>query len=59
MLATQIPEYTTYSEMLSVFKNLVPIPTALTAENMYRMNLKTLETEIENLSLGVIVASNR
>ncbi|ELU45402.1 aminotransferase [Rhizoctonia solani AG-1 IA] len=28
----QVPEYTTYSEVLSVFKRLVPIPTALTPE---------------------------
>lgn len=54
----QIPEYTTYSEVLSVFKRLVPIPTALSAKNNYKMDLEELRKEIESLSLGVIVCSN-
>ncbi|RSH89368.1 hypothetical protein EHS25_002480 [Saitozyma podzolica] len=35
----QIPEYTTYSEVLSVFKRLVPIPTALDAKASSRIIL--------------------
>lgn len=54
----QIPEYTTYSEVLSVFKRLVPIPTALTAKDNYKLNIEQLKREISNLSLQVIIASN-
>jgi hypothetical protein len=42
-----------------VFKNLVPIPTALSAENNYQLNIQQMKEEIRNLSLGVVVASNR
>lgn len=31
---------TTYSEVLSVFKRLVPIPTALAAEDKYKLNIQ-------------------
>nr|XP_018262300.1 uncharacterized protein I303_05316 [Kwoniella dejecticola CBS 10117]OBR84458.1 hypothetical protein I303_05316 [Kwoniella dejecticola CBS 10117] len=54
----QIPEYTTYSEVLSVFKRLIPIPTALDAKDKYKLNLDQLKREIENLNLSVIIASN-
>ncbi|OCF54854.1 hypothetical protein L486_07509 [Kwoniella mangroviensis CBS 10435] len=55
---TVIPEYTTYSEVLSVFKGLIPIPTALDARDRYRLNLALLKREIENLNLSVVIASN-
>ncbi len=51
--------YTTYSEVLSCFKNLVPIPTALSADNQYKLNIGQLKEEIQNMSLGVVIASNR
>ncbi|WWD04926.1 hypothetical protein V865_002997 [Kwoniella europaea PYCC6329] len=54
----QIPEYTTYSEVLSVFKRLIPIPTALDARDKYKLNLGQLKREIENLNLSVVIASN-
>ncbi|WWC70818.1 uncharacterized protein I206_104770 [Kwoniella pini CBS 10737] len=54
----QIPEYTTYSEVLSVFKRLIPIPTALDAKDKYKLNLDQLKREIQNLNLSVIIASN-
>ncbi|KAK4689150.1 hypothetical protein P7C73_g960, partial [Tremellales sp. Uapishka_1] len=54
----QIPEYTTYSEVLSVFKRLVPIPTTLSAKDKYKLNIDELKREIANLSLNVVVASN-
>ncbi|ORY28516.1 pyridoxal phosphate-dependent transferase [Naematelia encephala] len=54
----QIPEYTTYSEVLSVFKRLVPIPTALDAKDKYKLNLDQVKREIVDLSLNVVVASN-
>ncbi|CAD6570803.1 MAG: hypothetical protein TREMPRED_006026 [Tremellales sp. Tagirdzhanova-0007] len=63
----QVPEYTTYSEVLSVFKRLVPIPSALDAKNKYQLDIEQvlmsetpmkLKREISNLSLNVIIASN-
>lgn len=54
----QIPEYTTYSEVLSVFKRLLPIPTALDAQDGYKLNIAELKKAAQVLSLSVIVASN-
>ena len=54
----QIPEYTTYSEVLSVFKRLLPIPTALEAQDDYKLNITELKKAAKILSLSVIVASN-
>lgn len=54
----QIPEYTTYSEVLSVFKRLLPIPTALDAQDDYKLNITELKKAAKILSLSVIVASN-
>ncbi|KAG8980650.1 hypothetical protein FRB90_007576, partial [Tulasnella sp. 427] len=54
----QIPDYSAYSEMLGVFKRLVPIPTALKAANKYSMNLEQTKEDIHNQGLQVIIASN-
>ncbi|KAF8342176.1 aminotransferase [Cantharellus anzutake] len=54
----QVPEYTTYSEVLSVFKRLVPVPTALKPENEYRIDVEQLKGDIRTQGLQVIVASN-
>jgi len=54
----QVPEYTTYSEVLSVFKRLVPIPTALKAENGYKLDIDQIAKDIQNQGLSVVVASN-
>jgi len=54
----QVPEYTTYSEVLSVFKRLVPIPTSLQAENGYKLNIHHLKKDIRSQGLSVVVASN-
>lgn len=45
--------------MLSVFKNLVPVPSALSATDKYKLHVETLKKEMQDMSLGVIVASNR
>lgn len=45
--------------MLSVFKNLVPVPSALSAEDKYKLHIDTLKKEMQDMSLSVIVASNR
>ncbi|KAB5596241.1 Aminotransferase, classes I and II [Ceratobasidium theobromae] len=54
----QVPEYTTYSEVLSVFKRLVPIPTALTPESRYKIDINQAKKDISSQGLQVIVASN-
>ncbi|QRV73132.1 aminotransferase class I and II protein [Ceratobasidium sp. AG-Ba] len=54
----QVPEYTTYSEVLSVFKRLVPIPTALTPESRYKIDINQAKHDISGQGLQVIVASN-
>ncbi|KAG8745601.1 hypothetical protein FRC10_007492 [Ceratobasidium sp. 414] len=54
----QVPEYTTYSEVLSVFKRLVPIPTALTPESGYKIDINQAKHDISSQGLQVIVASN-
>ncbi|KLT45542.1 PLP-dependent transferase [Cutaneotrichosporon oleaginosum] len=54
----QIPEYTSYSEVLGVFKRLIPVPSALKAEDNYRLNIDQLRNDIRLMSLHVIVASN-
>ncbi|KAF8760056.1 Microtubule binding [Rhizoctonia solani] len=54
----QVPEYTTYSEVLSVFKRLVPIPTALTPESRYKIDINQAKKDIGSQGLQVIVASN-
>jgi aspartate/methionine/tyrosine aminotransferase len=54
----QVPEYTTYSEVLSVFKRLVPIPTALKPENSYRLDVEQVKKDISTQGLQVVVASN-
>ena len=54
----QVPEYTAYDQVLSVFKRLVPIPTALSPENKYDLDLEQIEKNIQEQGLSVLVASN-
>ncbi|KAG8690933.1 hypothetical protein FRC11_008022 [Ceratobasidium sp. 423] len=54
----QVPEYTTYSEVLSVFKRLVPIPTALSPESRYKIDINQAKRDIGSQGLQVVVASN-
>ncbi|CDZ97540.1 aminotransferase [Phaffia rhodozyma] len=54
----QLPEYTAYSDSLSVFKRLVPIPTVLSPKTKYELDMDALEQEIKDKGLSVIVASN-
>ncbi|CAO3691786.1 unnamed protein product [Rhizopus stolonifer] len=53
-----LPEYTAYEQILSVFKNFVPIPTTLEEKTRYHISPEELEKEIKNRGLGVVVASN-
>ncbi|KAH9814321.1 pyridoxal phosphate-dependent transferase [Melampsora americana] len=54
----QLPEYTAYDQMLSVFRRLVPIPSALSAEDNYKLHIDTLRENINQMGLSVIFASN-
>ncbi|KAI0811021.1 aminotransferase [Irpex lacteus] len=54
----QIPDYTAYDQMLSSFKRLVPVPTALELENKFHMDLDQLRKDIRTQGLEVILMSN-
>ncbi|KIK08242.1 hypothetical protein K443DRAFT_672738 [Laccaria amethystina LaAM-08-1] len=54
----QIPDYTAYDQVLSAFKRLVPVPTALDPKNKYRLDLRQTKKDIQNQGLAVILASN-
>lgn len=54
----QLPEYTAYESMLSIFKRFTPIPTTLEEEDAYRLHPEKLKKEIKNRGLSVLVASN-
>ncbi|EKM52073.1 uncharacterized protein PHACADRAFT_177472 [Phanerochaete carnosa HHB-10118-sp] len=54
----QIPDYTAYDQMLGAFKKLVPVPTALEAENKYRLDIGQLAKDIHKQGLQVVLASN-
>ncbi|KAG0140634.1 hypothetical protein CROQUDRAFT_664940 [Cronartium quercuum f. sp. fusiforme G11] len=54
----QLPEYTAYDQMLSVFRRLVPIPSALSAEDNYKLHMEKLKENIDQMGLSVIFASN-
>ncbi|KAA1063918.1 hypothetical protein PGTUg99_003578 [Puccinia graminis f. sp. tritici] len=54
----QLPEYTAYDQMLSVFRRLVPIPSALSAEDNYKLHIDKLKENINQMGLSVLFASN-
>ncbi|KIM60651.1 hypothetical protein SCLCIDRAFT_1183389 [Scleroderma citrinum Foug A] len=67
----QIPDYTAYSQVLSAFKRLVPVPTAyisrvefiqfsdlLATQNKYRLDIEQTKRDIRTQGLAVIIASN-
>ncbi|KAG0140633.1 hypothetical protein CROQUDRAFT_674543 [Cronartium quercuum f. sp. fusiforme G11] len=54
----QLPEYTAYDQMLSVFRRLVPIPSALSAADNYKLHIAKLKENIDSMGLSVIFASN-
>ncbi|KAF8469917.1 aminotransferase [Gautieria morchelliformis] len=53
-----VPDYTAYDQVLSAFKRLVPIPTALVPEEKYKLNIEQTKKDIKTQGLAVIVASN-
>lgn len=45
--------------VLGVFKKLIPIPSALMAEDDYSLNIEQLKADIKLMSLHVVILSNR
>jgi aspartate/methionine/tyrosine aminotransferase len=54
----QIPDYTAYDQVLSAFKRLVPVPTALDPKNKYRLDIEQTRKDIQTQGLAVVLASN-
>ncbi|KAK0496845.1 pyridoxal phosphate-dependent transferase [Armillaria luteobubalina] len=54
----QIPDYTAYDQVLTAFKRLVPVPTALESSNKYRLDIEQTRKDIRTQGLAVILASN-
>jgi aspartate/methionine/tyrosine aminotransferase len=53
-----VPDYTAYDQVLSAFKRLVPVPTALDPETKYNIDIKQLRKDIQTQGLAVVLASN-
>ncbi|TFK42466.1 pyridoxal phosphate-dependent transferase [Crucibulum laeve] len=51
----QIPDYTAYDQVLSAFKRLVPVPTAI---SKYNLDIEQTKKDIRTQGLAVILASN-
>ncbi|KAG6854724.1 hypothetical protein C0991_002437 [Blastosporella zonata] len=54
----QIPDYTAYDQVLSAFKRLVPVPTALDVKTKYKLDIQQTKKDILTQGLAVILASN-
>ncbi|KAF9032099.1 PLP-dependent transferase [Hymenopellis radicata] len=54
----QIPDYTAYDQVLSAFKRLVPVPTALEPRDKYKLDIEQTKKDIRTQGLAVILASN-
>ncbi|RPD66457.1 aminotransferase [Lentinus tigrinus ALCF2SS1-7] len=54
----QVPDYTAYDQVLSAFKRLVPVPTALDENNKYGLDVNQIKRDIRTQGLEVIIASN-
>ncbi|KAI9436515.1 aminotransferase [Russula earlei] len=64
----QVPDYTAYDQMLSAFKRLIPVPTAIPLEwflptnddlqNHYNLDIGQVKKDIHTQGLAVILASN-
>ncbi|CDR40601.1 RHTO0S05e05358g1_1 [Rhodotorula toruloides] len=53
-----VPEYTSYDQLLSSFKRLVPIPTTLKEEDAYHLNVDNLAEMIHNMGITCVFLSN-
>lgn len=54
----QVPDYTAYDQVLSAFKRLVPVPTALDPKHKYRLDIEQTKKDILTQGLAVVIASN-
>ncbi|KAK1236446.1 hypothetical protein PQX77_000327 [Marasmius sp. AFHP31] len=54
----QVPDYTAYDQVLSAFRRLVPVPTALDPAKKYRLDIEQVKRDIFTQGLAVILASN-
>ncbi|TFK54641.1 PLP-dependent transferase [Heliocybe sulcata] len=54
----QVPDYTAYDQVLSAFRRLIPVPTALQEENQYHLDIQQVKKDIKSQGLAVIIASN-
>ncbi|CAK5265317.1 unnamed protein product [Mycena citricolor] len=54
----QVPDYTAYDQVLSSFRRLVPVPTALDPKTKYRLDIAQTKRDIQTQGLAVILASN-
>ncbi|GAA5917282.1 hypothetical protein JCM6882_004146, partial [Rhodosporidiobolus microsporus] len=57
-VAYSVPEYTSYDQLLSSFKRLVPIPTTLRAEDDYHLNVDRLERMVREMGFTAVMISN-
>ncbi|GAA5833555.1 hypothetical protein JCM9279_001558 [Rhodotorula babjevae] len=53
-----IPEYTSYDQLLSSFKRLVPLPTTLRAEDGYHLSVDHLEELVREQGITALFVSN-
>ncbi|KDR81727.1 hypothetical protein GALMADRAFT_239893 [Galerina marginata CBS 339.88] len=54
----QVPDYTAYDQVLSAFKRLVPVPTALEHKDKYHLDVEQTRKDIRTQGLAVVLASN-
>lgn len=53
-----IPDYTAYEELLSLFRDLMPIPILLRAEDGFKPTPELLRHEVSGMGLGAVLISN-
>lgn len=53
-----IPDYTAYAELIHLFRELIPIPIPLRAENGFLPTADLLHDKINSLGLGAVLFSN-
>ncbi|GAA6051019.1 hypothetical protein JCM3770_005458 [Rhodotorula araucariae] len=53
-----VPEYTSYDQLLSSFKRLVPIPTTLRPDDAYHLNVDRLEGMVHEQGISALFLSN-
>lgn len=54
----QVPEYTSYSDVLQAFKSIIPLPSVLDAEDGFKLDVPQLKKDIKHQGISVVLASN-